>query len=349
MAASKIDNDKIRQIFFLLFLVFLFVFLFLQMKSFLPGFLGAITFYMLLRKWMNHLVTRRKWKRSLAAGLLLLMSFLVVLVPIILTINILTDRLASAIQNSHQIVESFNVFIKDMEERFDISIMRRFNSANLSSTITNLLGSLANATFSSITTIAVMYFVLYFMLVSQEKMEKWIYEFIPLKDENVDVVGLEMKSLVISNALGIPLVALLQGIVGLIAYLILGVDDVWFWFIITCVTSMLPFVGAALAYVPLCIVLYVGGQHWQALFMLFYGFGVIGTVDNVFRFILQKKMGDVHPLITVFGVIIGINLFGFIGLIFGPILISMFILLVKIYMSEFVSRRQSAKKQLEVE
>ena len=59
--------------------------------------------------------------------------------------------------------------------------------------------------------------------------------------------------------------------------------------------------------------------------MLIYGFGVIGTVDNIFRFILQKKLGDVHPLITVFGVIIGLNIFGFIGLIFGPILISMFI------------------------
>jgi predicted PurR-regulated permease PerM len=63
---------------------------------------------------------------------------------------------------------------------------------------------------------------------------------------------------------------------------------------------------------------------------------------------LQKRMGNVHPLITVFGVIIGINLFGFIGLIFGPILISMFILLVKIYMNEFIERRKPAENQLEV-
>ncbi len=82
--------------------------------------------------------------------------------------------------------------------------------------------------------------------------------------------------------------------------------------------------------------------------MLIYGFGVIGTVDNNFRFTLQKKMGNVHPLITVFGVVIGISLFGFIGLIFGPILISMFILLVKIYMNEFIERKKPADTQLEV-
>jgi predicted PurR-regulated permease PerM len=62
---------------------------------------------------------------------------------------------------------------------------------------------------------------------------------------------------------------------------------------------------------------------------------VVGVVDNVFRFWLQKKLGDVHPMITVFGVIIGVTMFGFIGLIFGPILISLFLLMIKIYVSEF--------------
>jgi predicted PurR-regulated permease PerM len=58
-------------------------------------------------------------------------------------------------------------------------------------------------------------------------------------------------------------------------------------------------------------------------------------VDNLFRFWLQKRMGDTHPLITIFGVILGINLFGFIGLIFGPILISLFLLMIQIYHREF--------------
>jgi predicted PurR-regulated permease PerM len=184
------------------------------------------------------------------------------------------------------------------------------------------------------------------MLASYKRLEAWVYNFMPLKDNNVEFMGREFKSLVISNALGIPLVAILQGIVGLICYLLLGVNDVWFWFIFTCIASMIPFVGAALAYVPLSLVLFSQDENVKGIIMLIYGFGVIGTVDNVFRFMLQKKMGDVHPLITIFGVIIGIKLFGFIGLIFGPILISMFILLVKIYMNEFVERRTPAEEQL---
>ena len=348
MATSYIDNQKLRQLSFFIFLVFMFIFLFLQMSAFLPAFLGAITFYMILRKAMDYLVLKRKWKKGWAAALLLLISFLVVIVPIAFTINILSSRIAEAIKHSNSIVNTITTFIRGLEQRFNISLMSGDNANSISGTVAKSLTGILSATFNSLTSVLIMYFILYFMLVGKKDLEKWLYDFIPLKDENVNLVGKEMRNLVISNAIGIPLVAILQGIVGLIWYLIIGVDDVWFWFIFTCIASMLPFVGAALAYVPLSIVLFAAQKNWQAISMLIYGFGVIGTVDNIFRFTLQKKMGNVHPLITVFGVVIGISLFGFIGLIFGPILISMFILLVKIYMNEFIERKKPAETQLEV-
>lgn len=173
------------------------------------------------------------------------------------------------------------------------------------------------------------------MLTEGRKMEAAFHEWIPLKDENVLLLRRETNSLVYSNAIGIPLIALLQGFIGLIGYLALGVDEPLFWFVVTCIASMIPVVGATLAYVPIGILFFAHGMSLKGIIMLAYGFGVVSTVDSVFRFWLQKRIGDVHPLITAFGVIIGINLFGFIGLIFGPILISLFILLIKIYASEF--------------
>jgi predicted PurR-regulated permease PerM len=348
MATSYINSQKLRQLSFFVFLVFMFIFLFLQMSAFLPAFLGAITFYMILGKAMDYLVLKRKWKKGWAAALLLFASFLVVLVPIGFMVNILSSRIGEAIKHSDNIINSFTSFIRGLEQRFHVSLMKGDNANSISATIAKTLTGILSATFNSVTSVLIMYFILYFMLVGKKELEKWLCDFIPLKEENVLQVGREMKSLVISNAIGIPLVAVLQGFVALIWYFVIGVDDVWFWFIFTCIASMLPFVGAALAYVPLSIVLLVAHKNWQGISMLIYGFGVIGTVDNIFRFILQKKMGNVHPLITVFGVIIGIKLFGFIGLIFGPILISMFILLVKIYMNEFVERKEPADTQLQV-
>ena len=170
---------------------------------------------------------------------------------------------------------------------------------------------------------------------------------IPLRDENVDRLGKETKKMVLSNAIGIPVIALAQGLIALIGYLVLGIKEPFFWFGVTCIAAMIPVVGAALAYVPVAIILFANGQNWQGIVMLIFGFGVIGTADNVLRFTLLRKLGDVHPLTTVFGVIIGLNLFGFIGLIFGPLLISLFILLLKIYSSEFVVKQREAHKSME--
>ena len=348
MENSQINNNKIRQVTFYGLLVFLFVFLFLQMHAFLSAFLGAITFYMLSRKIMKTLVEKRKWKKGLAATVILIVSFLVVLLPIWLFINILTGRVGYVVENSNKILAAVNTFIERIGTRFHVDILGSVNTNSISSTIARTLRDILTATFNSLTSVMLMYFILYFMLISRNELEKWMYEFIPLKEENTKLLGREMKSLVISNAIGIPMVAVLQGLVGLVAYLVLGVSDVWFWFTFTCIASMLPFIGSALAYVPLSIVLFAQNHNWQGIALLIYGIAIIGTVDNVFRFMLQKKMGDVHPLITVFGVVIGINIFGFIGLIFGPILISIFIILVKIYMNEFVEQRKPTTNEMQI-
>jgi predicted PurR-regulated permease PerM len=76
-------------------------------------------------------------------------------------------------------------------------------------------------------------------------------------------------------------------------------------------------------------------MHGQALFILMYGLLVIGSVDNVARMWLLKKIGDTHPLVTLFGVIVGLKLFGFVGFVFGPIMISVLLMLIGLYNKEF--------------
>ena len=85
------------------------------------------------------------------------------------------------------------------------------------------------------------------------------------------------------------------------------------------------------------------GLDWPATGLMLYSFIVTGNVDYVARITLMKKIGDVHPLITVLGVIVGLNLFGFIGLVFGPLLVSYFLILVKIYFNEFSENNHHQK------
>ena len=292
---------------------------------------------------MFYLTEKKKWRKGWTAALLMLLSMIVILLPIALLINMLSTKITFAIQHSDELVVSLKKVVTEIEQKFKIKITRDENINRLGDFIRSSIPKLLGATFNTLGTIFFMYFILYFMLVNGRKMEANIYEHIPLKDENAVMLGTEVKNMVLSNAVVIPVIAVLQGVVALIGYLIIGVNEPWFWFVVTCITAMLPVVGAALAYVPLAIIFFANGDTGKGIFMLIYGFGVIGTVDNIFRFTLARKIGNVHPLVTVFGVIIGLSVFGFIGLIFGPLLISLFLLLLKIYSSEFITKQRHAQ------
>lgn len=342
-----INQNQIRQIFFIIILVLLGLLLFLELYTFLPALLGAITLYILMRRRMFYLCYVKKWKKGLAAFVLMTLSMFIILLPIAVLVNMLSGKVAYAIEHSNELIEALKKVAGNIEQRFNIDLVSDESINKLGDSITRGLPKILNATFNTLTTIFFMYFILFFMLVNGKKMEDSIYEHIPLNDDNVDRLGKEVNMMVISNAIGIPLIAFLQGIVALIGYLLIGVNEPWFWFVVTCITAMLPVVGAALAYVPLAIIFFANGDTTQGIIMLVFGFGVIGLVDNIFRFTLARKIGDVHPLVTVFGVIVGLKVFGFIGLIFGPLLISLFILLVRIYSNEFIHKQRDVNKSME--
>jgi predicted PurR-regulated permease PerM len=340
---SVIDNERIKQVSFLLIILLLAYVLFKELYTFLPGFLGAVTMYILSRKYMFRLVEQRNWKRSAAAGLLMFMSFIIILLPFGLLVNMLTDKIGYAVSHSQELVGGIEKLNEKIKQSINFDIMSQVKLERLQGYLTSVLPTLLGATFNTLTAIAILYFILYFMLVNAREMEAWLYEYIPLKDENVLRLGTEFHKLVIANAVGIPLIAIIQGVISLVGYFIFQVPQPVFWFAVTCFTAMLPVVGAAAVYVPMGLYLLGTGMTWQGFAVLVYGFAVVGTSDNVFRFMLAKRIGNVHPLITVFGVLIGVNLFGFIGLIFGPLLISMFILLLDIYSNEFFTKKREVR------
>lgn len=330
-----IPNNVIRQLLLMLFIILLGVVLFRQLESFIPALLGSYTLFVLLKKWMYILTGRYKWKRTLAAALLMFLSFIVILLPIVMLINLMSSKINFAIQHSSSVLNTVEQFIHTYETKYNVEILSENNMQQLTTWTAQTLPRILGATFNSLITIVFTYFILYFMLINGRKMESWLIDWMPMKNENVLLLRHETNALVYSNAIGIPLIALFQGALGLIAYLFLGVNEPVFWFIVTCIASMMPVVGATLAYVPVALLFFANGMNGKGVIMLLYGFGIISTIDSVFRFWLQKQIGDVHPLITAFGVIVGLNLFGFIGLIFGPIVISLFILMLKIYVNEF--------------
>lgn len=339
-----LDQNILRQILFILLIIGLGLLLVYELSFFIPAVLGSLTLYILMRHRMHYLTEVRKWSKVKAAWLLMVLSFLVILLPFGILANLLTSKIVYAVEHSQQILDSLKKFSDEMKQRFGFALADSNTIDEIGPFIRKIIPQILSVTLNTISTIGVLYFVLYFMLIYSRALEDKLYEYVPLKDSNVDLIAKDIDTTVRASTVGIPLIALIQGVVGLIGYLFIGVQDPFLWFAITCITAMLPIVGAALAYVPLAIIFFAQGKNLQGLIMLIYGFGVIGLVDNLFRFILNKKLGNIHPLITVFGVIAGIGTFGFIGLIFGPMMLSLFIVLLKVYSNEFFSKKRESKR-----
>lgn len=335
---KKIEPSIIRQLFILLLILLVGVLIFKELVPYLTGILGAITLYVLFRKWMGKLV-RKGWSKDLAAGTLMVGSFIGILMPITGIVLMFSSKIGKAVDNSEEIIRVFKTQLNNWEHNLNYNFSSQIDVSSLTNWLTANLQDLAGGTFTILIAIGIMYFLLYYMLTNRSQLRQTLEDYIPLGRANLFLIAKESQSMVKANAIGIPLVAIVQGIVALIGFLIFGVPNPFFWFVVTTIGSMIPFVGTALGVVPVTVLLFAQGNNWQAIAILIYGIVVVGSSDNIIRLYVLKRLSNVHPLITLIGVVVGVPLFGFIGLIFGPLLLSLFLLIVKIYKKEFSTKR----------
>jgi predicted PurR-regulated permease PerM len=203
---------------------------------------------------------------------------------------------------------------------------------------TTSVPTVLNATLNMLTNAILAFFLLYYMLVDGRKMEYTVQKYIPLKDTNIDDIWEATRVMVVSNAIGIPVLAASQAIVSILGYYMFGIEEYVLWGVITGVFSLVPIIGTAVVWIPLCVYLYAIDRSGQGTGLLLYSLLITGSVDNILRFTILRRLGDIHPITTALGIMVGIPLFGFMGFIFGPMLISYFLLLVKIYRVEFSPR-----------
>lgn len=330
-------NNRLKQVLLLILIILL---IFLSVKElviFLPGILGAITFYILSRANYFQLVYNKKWKKGTAA-LLYMFYYLVLLgIPIFLAVTLISPKLNHLLGDPTAIAENIKQAVAQVQAKAGITFISEKSLSNSLEKAAAYLPSILNSTANLLTNLILMLFFLYYMLYHGAEIEKTLIRLIPLKNENTSLLANETKRLIRANALGIPLISIIQGLVATLGYFIFGVDEFALWGFLTGVFAFFPVVGTMIVWVPLVMYMYASGDTLPATGLLVYSVIVTGNIDYVARITIMKRMGDVHPVVTVLGVIIGLGLFGFIGLIFGPLLVSYIIVLTKIYQNEFTT------------
>jgi predicted PurR-regulated permease PerM len=328
-------NSRITQIIVLLLIILIAILLIKQLFTFLPGILGAITLYILSRSLYFKLIFKKKWKKGLTALLFIIGFLLIIALPVYLSVTLISPKVNDVLRNQDKVVQAVQVAAQKISEKLGTEVLSPDNIKTAAQKISAFVPSLLSGTATTLANLFMMFFLLYFLFAGGAEMEKRINKIIPLKPQNTNVLVSETKMMIKANALGIPIICIVQGIAATIGYLIFGISDWALWGFLTGIFAFFPFVGTMIIWVPLCLYMYAQGLVLPCVGLAIYSLVVTGNVDYIARISFMKKMGDVHPLITVLGVIVGLNVFGFIGLIFGPLLISYFLILVKIYVNEF--------------
>lgn len=332
---DQISGTKIKQVFLLALIIIFLGLAAFHLALFIPALLGAITLYIVTRKYNLYLQEERKWKPWAASTVIILATLIILILPIYFIVDIMVDKLG----NADVYMQKFNIFIDKIHDfvydKVKIDILSKENMDSLKSTAGKFSTGALSTTFNTLTIIASMYFILYFMLEKPRFLERIVATSAPLKKANVNLLGAKFRKMVIANAIGIPVVALGQGVIAVIGYFIFDAPSPVLLFSLTAFAAMLPIVGAAIIYLPVCIFMVAEGNIGAGVGLAAYCIIVVGLTDNLLRFTLLKRLENIHPLNTVFGIIMGISLFGFMGLIFGPILISITLLLIQVYRDEF--------------
>lgn len=186
----------------------------------------------------------------------------------------------------------------------------------------------------------VMLYILYYAYTDGHRFVDGIRDILPLQEAHRDLLMHEVGNVIQAVMYGHVLTALIQAVLGSVGFIIFGVPNVVFWGGIMFLLALLPIVGPPLIWGPWGIYLILQGETFMGVGLLIYSAIMVSSLDNIIR---PKLIGDrahVHPTVVLLGVLGGVVVFGFTGLILGPLVLSIFVSILEVYRKEFAMRME---------
>lgn len=187
-----------------------------------------------------------------------------------------------------------------------------------------------NNVFSLLMNFLLMLFCMFYFFRDGERVIAWLLRICPLPDVYEKKVLERIKVVSKSAILGTVLTAVAQGMLAMIAFAVVGIG--WFfWGVVLGFASLIPLVGTALIWVPCVLYLFIIGKVWSAIGLAVYCVLVVGSADNLLRPILMQGDTGLSSMLLFFSLIGGIQLFGLLGVIYGPLIFGITAMLLYIY------------------
>ncbi len=297
----------------------------------------------------------KKLSAKIASSLTCVLMFFVVFIPIVFFVGVLSkeafnlytmakdtvfsDQLKNLLENT-QVIERLNeLLLKAGVEK----VITWDELINPISELGKLIGlylfeqakSITSNVFNLMFYFCLMLLVVFYMLMDGDKFIQYVYDLSPLSDEHN--IKLFEKFMGMSGAvlLGNGLGGLIQGIAGGMLFLFLGFNSPFLWGVIMGFLAFLPIVGIGVVMVPVAAIMMLKSKFITGVFVLVFYAALSWGVEYIFK---PKMVGDrvsMHQLIVFFSIIGGLKAYGLLGIIYGPLIATMFLTLADIYFSSF--------------
>lgn len=345
-------NTKLSKPFLIALVIATLIACYFVFQPFLTVIVIAAILVTIFYKPYEKLVKFLRGRRNLAALLMCLMLIIVLIIPMVKGIIYTADKsveaytqttayftdhnLSDVLQtpffvNLHLDGISFDKYNNDVFKNVLLDVLQKSSNWMLSGA-TSILAETTNFIIS----LTLIILTMFFFFVDGKKMLTKIMYLLPLADKYNKEIFNKFREVSYTTMVSTFVVAIAQGIVGAIGFAFVGFPA-FLAGVLVALLSLLPYVGSMIFYVPVGLYYLVMGQTWQGIFIMLWGFLIIGTIDNVIRAWMLKDEAQVNPIFVVFAVLGGIVLFGFWGVVLGPLIISIAVTIFHIYSLEFAS------------
>ena len=313
----------------------------------LQPFIGVLMWAVVLVIIFNP-VHQRLVARTRSPGWSALLSCLLVIVTILLPISLITLALVNEAagaakmlqENAHTLLNPDSPltgrFLRWLGQYVDIERLR--DQQFVTERLQALSGVIAGRTIGvvggllgAVVEIFFVIFTMYYLFRDGERLRDALIDALPLERRQSEEIFARTRDVIGASVYGVLVIAAIQGVLGGLAFWALGLPSPLLWGVVMLILSMIPMAGSFIVWVPAAIYLAVSGQWGKAALLTAWGALVIGTVDNFLRPKLVGERTRLHELIIFFAVLGGLQVFGVLGLVLGPVIVAITIALLDVF------------------
>lgn len=347
-------NRIIEYSFFFTLLVLSGYMVWLIAEPFISALALSVIIVTLCQPLHTHIQKHFPKRKSLSALLTTLLALLLVVFPVVAVSSLVANEVTGVYQDltensdlsANQTFEKFESMIQSVIPGFEISPTEQLREVAewFTGNITQILAGTVSTIFIFIISLIGSF---YFFRDGKDFL-KILIKVSPLPDKEDTIILKRLAQAIRSVATGSLLIALIQGTLVAVGFTIVGIPNVIMWGAVTSVLAVIPGVGTALVTVPAVAWLFYSGNVIGGFILLFWAMFVVGLVDNILGPYLMSRGNNLHPFIILLSVLGGISLFGPIGFIVGPMIVTLFVVLLEIYNQYIVKEQLPSESKSDV-